>query len=704
MAQPLRCKVLRAYTAQNDGELSLDIGDVVFVPNMASVGDMVNGVSKGKVGLFPRSIVEDTTIRHTEGGMTRVKAIAPYESTAKGELSFPLGARMFVVSKLDDKWWQGIYNNESGKIPASHIADAVAEVEGKVKTLDIDPNAPSAPSTPSAPTPVAAATPQAQAQVPVAVQPPKPSGPQPWDWGKVPRLRAERELTGYPDGTFLVRASETENDTFTISVVRRGAIAHVRIKHLPGGFGVNDDDQPSETIEGLIEDKKRQIVQSNMQGRGGDVVEGKLIKTALPRPAWAPAPATMNARSSVRKTVKTRQPSVKPPAKTTGSLLAMAQGRSAPPPPKVVKKKKTVDWVVSDAELTTFNGFFKGADTDNDGLVTGPQVMKIFMSSQLPKGELAAVWTLCDIKKSGQLNAEQFALAMHIIGEKVKGVEIPSVMTPIMMPPSMRSSEGAAPDTEPTPAPSAPATSSAPAPVAAPDVPATPAAPAVVVPDQRAVYDALWDGARAGGDTLGPGQAVSFFKASGFDNSVLGGIWTIADANEPKGSLIKEEFDVALKLIALKQAGVEPTMDNIMQPAPLPSLGEHSAKAAASAAPPVVAAPVIPEPEPEPAPAPPAVMSFLDVMAAAWERIKAGVDGAGTVDGGTCAPILMLSSLEQAELGKIWGMVDSPPTGRIDYKQFGQILGLIAQGQRKEPYDIASIGPNTAAPALTGLN
>ena len=124
----------------------------------------------------------------------------------------------------------------------------------------------------------------------------------------------------------------------------------------------------------------------------------------------------------------------------------------------------------------------------------------------------------------------------------------------------------------------------------------------------------------------------------------------------------------------------------------------------------------------------------------------------------------MLSSLEQAELGKIWGMVDSPPTGRIDYKQFGQptltprrlflaaratfpcrpvavlldfiagsaalranrwaravvltlkrhravcvdpagqILGLIAQGQRKEPYDIASIGPNTAAPALTGLN
>ena len=103
-------------------------GDVVFVPNMASVGDMVNGVSKGKVGLFPRSIVEDTTIRHTEGGMTRVKAIAPYESTAKGELSFPLGARMFVVSKLDDKWWQGApaARRPPFTLPAAHLAEACA--------------------------------------------------------------------------------------------------------------------------------------------------------------------------------------------------------------------------------------------------------------------------------------------------------------------------------------------------------------------------------------------------------------------------------------------------------------------------------------------------------------------------------------------------------------------------------------------------
>lgn len=38
-------------------------------------------------------------------------------------------------------------------------------------------------------------------------------GPPVWDWGKLPKDRAERELKDRPDGTFLVRASETAADT-----------------------------------------------------------------------------------------------------------------------------------------------------------------------------------------------------------------------------------------------------------------------------------------------------------------------------------------------------------------------------------------------------------------------------------------------------------------------------------------------------------
>ena len=48
--------------------------------------------------------------------------------------------------------------------------------------------------------------------------------------------------------------------------------------------------------------------------------------------------------------------------------------------------------------------------------------------------------SLCDIKQSGKLNAEQFALAMWFIQKKVKsGIDPPLTLTPEMVPPSMRS-------------------------------------------------------------------------------------------------------------------------------------------------------------------------------------------------------------------------------------------------------------------------
>ena len=47
---------------------------------------------------------------------------------------------------------------------------------------------------------------------------------------------------------------------------------------------------------------------------------------------------------------------------------------------------------------------------------------------------------LCDINNSGTLNAEQFILAMYLLQQKVKGVEVPQTLTADMIPPSMRGS------------------------------------------------------------------------------------------------------------------------------------------------------------------------------------------------------------------------------------------------------------------------
>jgi len=45
---------------------------------------------------------------------------------------------------------------------------------------------------------------------------------------------------------------------------------------------------------------------------------------------------------------------------------------------------------------------------------------------------------LCDVGQTGKLNSEQFALAMWLIQQKVQGRELPTVLTPEMMPPSLR--------------------------------------------------------------------------------------------------------------------------------------------------------------------------------------------------------------------------------------------------------------------------
>lgn len=50
---------------------------------------------------------------------------------------------------------------------------------------------------------------------------------------------------------------------------------------------------------------------------------------------------------------------------------------------------------------------------------------------------------LCDIKQSGKLNNEQFALAMWFVARCLKGTDPPPALTPEMVPPSFRSTRPA---------------------------------------------------------------------------------------------------------------------------------------------------------------------------------------------------------------------------------------------------------------------
>ncbi|RXM30547.1 Epidermal growth factor receptor substrate 15 [Acipenser ruthenus] len=99
----------------------------------------------------------------------------------------------------------------------------------------------------------------------------------------------------------------------------------------------------------------------------------------------------------------------------------------------------TIFWVVSPADRVKYDELFLKTDKDQDGLVSGPEVRDIFLKTGLPASTLAGIWELCDTKDCGKLSKEQFALALHLINQKLtKGVEPPQTLTGDMIPPSER--------------------------------------------------------------------------------------------------------------------------------------------------------------------------------------------------------------------------------------------------------------------------
>lgn len=53
-----------------------------------------------------------------------------------------------------------------------------------------------------------------------------------WFWGNISRVRAQKELHGKPNGSFLVRDSQTIGTHFTMSFRSVGITLHYRIEYL----------------------------------------------------------------------------------------------------------------------------------------------------------------------------------------------------------------------------------------------------------------------------------------------------------------------------------------------------------------------------------------------------------------------------------------------------------------------------------------
>ncbi|XP_067370349.1 epidermal growth factor receptor substrate 15-like 1 isoform X5 [Channa argus] len=122
-----------------------------------------------------------------------------------------------------------------------------------------------------------------------------------------------------------------------------------------------------------------------------------------------------------------------------GSMNSLNSTGSLSPKHTLKSGQHSVNWVVPLSDRGRYDDIFLKTDADLDGFVSGQEVKEIFMQSGLSQNVLAHIWALADTRQIGKLTREQFALAMHLIQQKViKGIDPPQALTPDMTPPSER--------------------------------------------------------------------------------------------------------------------------------------------------------------------------------------------------------------------------------------------------------------------------
>ena len=133
----------------------------------------------------------------------------------------------------------------------------------------------------------------------------------------------------------------------------------------------------------------------------------------------------------------------------TQSPLARPPGYSTPPPQSV--QTTGTPWLVTQQEKGRYDRFFSTIDTSGKGVLTGEQAVRFFSDSRLPEDTLASIWDLADINSEGQLNRDEFAVAMYLIGQQrvPNPSALPAFLPTALVPPNMRGQQQSQQSTAP---------------------------------------------------------------------------------------------------------------------------------------------------------------------------------------------------------------------------------------------------------------
>ena len=126
------------------------------------------------------------------------------------------------------------------------------------------------------------------------------------------------------------------------------------------------------------------------------------------------------------------------PAGPPQSPLARPGGYSISPPQSA--QTTGVSWLITQQEKAQYDRFFATIDTGHAGIINGEQAVRFFSDSRLPEDTLASIWDLADMNSEGQLNRDEFAVAMYLIKQQraPNPPDLPAFLPPALIPPSMR--------------------------------------------------------------------------------------------------------------------------------------------------------------------------------------------------------------------------------------------------------------------------
>ncbi|KAK9357901.1 hypothetical protein V1504DRAFT_462846 [Lipomyces starkeyi] len=126
----------------------------------------------------------------------------------------------------------------------------------------------------------------------------------------------------------------------------------------------------------------------------------------------------------------------------TGTSVASHQGFGAPA--RAESLPHTEEWLITPAQKEHYDSIFATIDRDNRGFIGGDVAVPFFMTSKLPDDILAQIWDISDIRNTGELSKDEFAVAMYLVQQKLTGNELPQTLPPLLVPPWLRTRSPAA--------------------------------------------------------------------------------------------------------------------------------------------------------------------------------------------------------------------------------------------------------------------